>query len=254
MLVISLTKNKITGMHIDTASKSVINATSQPIQDNNRSSAINDFVTRHRQNDEAIRIVAKGNPHERCGLDIDANIRVINRFHAYALGMFELYGKKISSSYAYINMSSGIGCGVIKDCKIIAKYGPRGVGGLAQTKRLSDGMSMSIASIAGIKALQDGQRQSQYDSLDDYIASKHDVVRDIADAISELIINEIPRSIQNIGVNIYGNRIFTATKSIIIEAINQSYTHKINRYANIHLYNQTDYSEEEIKCIGAALF
>lgn len=253
MLIVSIMQNAIIGTHVDITNNTIVKK--QCIQEcavNNNT--IRDFVYKNKQNNESVCIVAKGNPHERCGLDIDDSIQVINRFHAYASGMFELYGKKLSSSYACINMLNGVGCGVIQNGKVIDRYGANGVGGLRKIKRLSDGKYTAIASIAGIKALHDQKSKSKYRTLDEYILNNKAFVLDVADAISELIIFEIPKNVMHIGINIYDNKISLESKNIILEAIRQSYGRKSKDYAYINLCNVGNRNEEEIKCIGAASF
>lgn len=254
MLIVSVIQNAIIGSHVNVANNAIMNTIRQQVHDKSITDTIQEFVLKNQRENEDIRIVAKGNPYERCGLDIDARIPVINRFHAYAYGMYVLHGKKLSSSYACIHMLNGVGCGVIRDGKLINSYSTNGVCGLRKIKRLSDGKYMPIASIAGVKELLACKAKSKYSSLDEFIKNDNVFVMDVGDAISELILHEIPKDIMNIGINAYDNKMSFEAKNRILEAIKHSYNRKIKDYKYIHLCNMGNRNEEDVKSIGAASF
>ncbi|MDP2193476.1 MAG: nucleoside-triphosphatase [Alphaproteobacteria bacterium] len=84
---------------------------------------------------------------------------VLNRFHSFAMGVMYLE-KPRSESFGVLNLSDGVGYGVIKKSKLWQHYDARkGCGGLEVIQRSSDRRVLPISQIASTKAVMDRARQ-----------------------------------------------------------------------------------------------
>lgn len=127
---------------------------------------------------------------------------VLNRFHAAAFGVFHLTKQSERGSVAVINMSHGVGSGVIQDGIIQESYdAQRGTGGLLQVKRLSTGSRETVAKIAGIDQMTEKARgllgpRATLSDLDAEITKKsqyedkaREIFQDARGAVGDLVID-----------------------------------------------------------------
>lgn len=122
--------------------------------------------------------------------------QVLNRFHAFALGTHYLLEDR-NSTFGAINLSDGVGYGVVKDGQVLEVYHPvKGAGGLQKVKRFSDQRKMPIAQIAGANAIKSQANsvfgRSNYLLKDIFNLESRDrragqIVFDVADATARLV-------------------------------------------------------------------
>lgn len=182
---------------------------------------------------------------------------VINRFQSFAYGAFLLRGSYLSDSYSCINMSNGVGCGNIIRGDLLQSYTSSGVGGLRKMICSSNKREMKIASIAGINAIMNKMKSCHYDSIESCISKeltlKSPFMKDIIDAIAELIIKEIPNDIMHIGINVYNNKIPLAIREVFVNNVFEHVKSRMEQFKYITVFD-TSYDEDTVKMFGAVNF
>ncbi|CAO4848130.1 MAG: hypothetical protein CNLJKLNK_01412 [Holosporales bacterium] len=193
---------------------------------------------------------------------------ILNRFHSYALGAYHL-SKCKKPSIAVINVSDGVGYGIIQNGKLVTHYDKqKGCGGLDLIERNSDGQRMPIAQISGLKYVLDrvAQKLPAHSSLSDLFrfgvwyedntTSKNAYII-ISDIIYSLIhiIADIKKiySVSNVIISIYPD-CFIQDKDR--EEFTTLLRKKLQRHEDVRVFVtcfQSDESEESVKQIGAAL-
>ena len=186
----------------------------------------------------------------------------VNRFHAFSFGVFSLDSNKISNSLGVVNLSDGVGCGIVKDGKLIQEYNANGTGGLRKISRLSDGKFMPIAQIAGVKALQaasNRERTSEKEVFRRGLSNQHSyagmILDDIIDATSELICDVATKwNLLHFCVNAYDKcGINACDKKEFIHLLQEKIQYKINKFIFVSLFD-SPLTEEKVKLLGASVF
>lgn len=193
---------------------------------------------------------------------------VVNRFHSYALGACHESGCK-KASIAVINVSDGVGYGIIQNGKLVTHYDKqKGCGGLDIVERMSDRQKMPIAHISGLNYVLD--RIAQKLPVDSSLADlfrfgvwyENDKISQnaytiISDIIYSLIhvIADIKKiySVSNVMISIYPN-CYIGDKDR--EEFTVLLRKKLQRNDDARVlinYFQPKVSEERTKQIGAAI-
>ncbi|MDR1475697.1 MAG: ROK family protein [Holosporales bacterium] len=190
-------------------------------------------------------------------------VAILNRFQAFSFGAFCLLNKTGTDSLGVINLSNGVGCGVIKDGQLIQEYDRDiGMGGLQRGRRLSDGRQMTIAQIAGIEALRAQARYQRCgigklfeDGVNDRNRESSACIRDIAHAVALLAGNTARRyGIFDFCINVYDScGLASADKQRFVDIIKAEIPSTSEMPINLDLFTHK-LKEDEVKTFGVARF
>jgi nucleoside-triphosphatase THEP1 len=190
-------------------------------------------------------------------------VAILNRFQAFSFGAFGLLHKTVTDSLGVINLSNGVGCGVIRDGQLIQEYDRDiGMGGLQRVRRLSDGRQMTIAQIAGIESVRAQARYQRCSigklfeyGINGRNSKSSAFIRDIAHAVALLAGNTARRyNIFDFCVNIYDNcGITSADKQGFVEIIKAEIHSTSGGPINLDLF-APELGEEDVKTFGIARF
>ncbi|MDR1289009.1 MAG: ROK family protein [Holosporales bacterium] len=188
-------------------------------------------------------------------------VAILNRFQAFSFGAFCLLNKTVADSLGVINLSDGVGCGVIKNGQLIQEYDKdSGMGGLQIVRRLSDGNQMTIAQIAGVESVR---ARSRYQGcsigklFEDGVNGKDDknsaFIRDIAHSVALLAGNTAKKyGIFDFYVNVYDDcDITSADKQGFVEIVRTEIHSTSELPINLCLF-APESGEEDVKIFGVA--
>lgn len=214
----------------------------------------NGFVTENRNNQRAIDL--KGILERKFGLQTE----VLNRFHATALGVNQVLNNCNDTSLAVINVSNGVGYGVVQKGKILEVYDrDKGAGGLRIVERLSDRKWMSVASIAGSEAIKARAKEffGKYQSVGEIFklaktnSRAAEILDDAADALAELVsdLDESYRPRKIVSIFYSKEECLEVDKLNFLKKVKRKAERKIRFPINIDL---SEINELDAKLIGAA--
>jgi len=182
---------------------------------------------------------------------------ILNRFQAFAYGAFFLHGSQLSDSYSCVNLSNGVGCGNIIHGELQQSYTKSGTGGLRKIICPDTQKQKTIASIAGVNAIITRMKAYNYDSIENCVSreleSKSPFMKEIIDAISELIVREVPDSIMHVGINVYNNKIPLNIRKLFVSNVFKDIKSKTPKFKYISVFD-TFYDEDTVKMLGAVNF
>ncbi|MDR3224041.1 MAG: ROK family protein [Holosporales bacterium] len=188
---------------------------------------------------------------------------ILNRFQAFSFGAFCLLNKTVADSLGVINLSNGVGCGVIKNGQLIQEYDRDiGMGGLQRIRRSSDGNSMTIAQIAGVESLRAQARHQRCsieklfeDGVNGRNGRSSAFIRDIAHAVALLAGNTARRyDIFDFCVNVYGDcGITPENKQRFVEIVRAEIASTSELPINLDLFAPA-LREDDVKTFGIARF
>jgi nucleoside-triphosphatase len=193
-------------------------------------------------------------------------VAILNRFQAFSFGAFEQLGHDVShsaDSLGIINLSNGVGCGVIKKGQLIQEYDPNvGMGGLQKVKRLSDDKPMTIAQIAGVESLQEQARYSRTNAekLFEYAVNERTYnssvfINDVANAIALLAENTTKKyGVLDFYVSVYDKyNISQNDKQKFVEIVKAEIPKISTLPINLNLLT-LGLKEEDVKTFGIGKF
>ncbi len=184
--------------------------------------------------------------------------KVMNRFHACALGVSHIL--QDNGSLGVVNVSNAVGYGMVSAGKVREHYDPvKGAGGLRKIERHSDGKTMSIANIAGISAMLDRFQDSKMTGLHQLFAKVSSgsslakkIENDAAEAVAELA-GDLHTSFspERLAALVYSREPLTKReREVFLGRVQEKVKNKYPQAPEIQLV--THLSEEDAKLVGVA--
>lgn len=164
-------------------------------------------------------------------------ITIKNRFHSFALGVYRFIKSNVSI-FAGVNLSDGVGYGVVNNGLLIEDYDKdKGVGGKMMIERKSDGKLKSIVNLAGIKTV----RNIDFSNIENV------TLIDATHAVSRLLLDlDNKYHPQQTYIMIYDKLGLSMNNKII-------FLDMIKKYINIHMNIEiiSGITENDAKIMGA---